>query len=342
MKYLLLLVVALFLGMPGAMAFTAVTGTLDTSYGDIDYSITGDGAQTQAATVDQSQSASNAHIFVEGFSAAGTTSDDFNAWIEANTDAGDYAYSSLDADGATLVDNLNLYGFITPNLAWTGIYVDEVKATDMELYGDTYNKAEDEPYQETDMTWDTDSVDTADYYAKQVWMTNQAGGSADPGEFPVGQTNGFNGEGTYAMGTMEYGTFGISGPNQADGSWNMYGEAYAYSPDTSSYYLLAELEDQYFEEGKLEVAINTPAMNYADADVAYSNTDFHKVIGSGLTYMDADLYADSYDYPPDTSRDYEDDKEVDYIPLSTIDNVFSYALARATPTRTVVADIVFY
>jgi hypothetical protein len=341
LKYLLLLVVALFLGLPGAMAFTDVTGSLDTSYGNIDYSITGNGAQTQAATVDQSQSASNAHIFVEGFSAAGTTSDDFNAWIEANTDAGDYAYSSLDADGATLVDNLNLYGFITPNLAWTGIYVDEVKATYMELYGDTYNKDEDEPYQETYLDWEgTYTLSTADYYAKQVWMTNQAGGSADPGEFPVGQTNGFNGEGTYAMSNMEYGTFGISGPNQADGYWSLDDEAWAYSPGTPDY-LMAEVDYQYFRDGKLEFAVNTPAMNYADADVAYANTDLH-VTGAGLTYMDDDTFAESYWYPPDTANNYKDDKEVDYIPLSTIDNVFSYALARATPTRTIVADVVFY
>jgi hypothetical protein len=329
------------------MAFSDVSGDLDTSYGDISYLITNDAgsmAQTQAATVDQSQSASNAHIFVEGFSAAGTTSDDFNAWIEANTDAGDYAYSSLDADGATLVDNLNLYGFITPNLAWTGIYVDEVKATDMELYGETYNNDEGEPYQYTDMDWDTNTyptIDTADYYAKQVWMTNQAGGSADPGEFPVGQTNGFNGEGTYAMGTMEYGTFGISGPNQGDGYWCIDDEAHAYSPDSTSEYLLAEVDCHDFRYGKLSFAINTPAMTYADADVAYTNTDF-AVTGAGLTYMDDETAAESYYYPPDTSRTYGDDKEVNYVPLSTIDNVFTYSLARATPTRTIVSDIVFY
>jgi hypothetical protein len=140
---------------------------------------------------------------------------------------------------------------------------------------------------------------------------------------------------------MEYGTFGISGPNQADGYWDLEDYAYAYSPDTTSDYLYADVYDQYFYYGKLSFAVNTPAMTYADADVAYANTDF-AVTGAGLTYMDDETEADSSEYPPDTSRTYEDDREVDYVPLSTIDNVFTYSLARATPTRTVVSDIVFY
>jgi hypothetical protein len=346
MKYLLLLVVALFLGLPGAMAFTDVTGSLDTSYGDIEYSITGDGVQTQAATVDQSQSASNAHIFVEGFSMVGSDGEDFDAWIEAETDAGDYAYSELyNYDGSvTLVDNLNLYGYITPNLAWTGLYVDEVKGSGLDFYAESYNKEDSiEPYQSTYLDWYTNhDSDTPDYYAKQVWMTSQAGGSADPSQFPVGQTNGFGGEGTYAMSNMEYGTFGIDGPESADDEWTLYQEAYSYDPYDDSYYLYATgADDQYFSYGKLSFKVNTPAMNYADADLAYSNTDF-AVTGAGTSVMDQYVEGESYYYPPDTAHDVYDDKTIEDKPLSSFDNVFSYGLARATPTKSIVGSVIFY
>jgi hypothetical protein len=346
---ILLLLAVLFLGTGGALAAISISNTLTPSYGTIDYSITSDGTKTGSYTVTENQGASSTLVKVEGVNVYGASS--FDADITAETNYDDFAETTFYATGSSdvKVDNFNLYGYLTPNLAWTGSYTGAAKADYMEWEETAYTRDDTSNDQGYQYAWNEVETDTGssypDYSASQVYTTSQAGGSYDTTEWPVGQSSyakSWGGDGTYAMANIEYGSFSIASTSRASSEYWYFDDPYAESYDFNDNYIESWSGDyQYFEYGPLTFTINTPAMNYADADIAYSNTDLGVKGYAGAEMDQEEAGAEWYDYFPHTDRYTEDYAEQEYIPLSTFQNVFSYGYVNV-PQNIVKADVVFY
>ena len=120
------------LGVSGAGAFTISNSVTTSSGGTLSYSITGDGI-TGPFTINQADESNYAYLNVRGVNVKGVTT--FTATTTADDGNGDRATSTLAAGKATgkpgyvvtQVQNLNTYAYVTPNLAWTGIYADKIE-----------------------------------------------------------------------------------------------------------------------------------------------------------------------------------------------------------------------
>jgi hypothetical protein len=348
----------------GALASISISNTLSPSYGTIDYSVQSDGTKSGNYVITENQGASSTLVKVEGVNVYGANY--FDGDIAADTNYGDHAETHVEFTGSSdvKVDNFNLYGYLTPNLAWTGQFTGSVKAEYIDFgydssssIGDGYDEAwtrdeTDGPqgYQSStlyDGIYTYSPSADPDFTASNVYTTNQAGGSYDPTEFDVGQSSyakSWGGQGTYAMSNLEYGSFSIASTTRAPDEYWVIGDPYVYSDDfqgSSNYIEAWSADDQYFEYGPLTFTVNTPAMNYADADIAYSNTDFGVKGYAGAEMDQEEAGAEWYYYFPHTDRYTEDYAEQEYIPLSTFQNVFSYGYVNV-PQNIVKADVVFY
>ena len=342
---ILIMLAVLAMGTNGALAAISISNTLSPSYGVIDYSIDSDCIKTGNYAITENQGASSTYVAVTGVNGYGGSY--FDADMDVDTNYGDWAWTNADFDYNVKVDNFNLYGYMTPNLAWAGQYTEYVKADSIDFETEASTRDEDyDPigYQETDVDWYTSgSTDTnADFSASQVYITSQAGGSYDSTEFNVGTENAWGGEGTYAMSNVEYGSFSIAATTRADSEyWDLCDqEAYAYDFDDDDIYVDAA-EDNYFEYGPLTFTINTPAISYADADMVYANTDLG-VTGHAGAEMDLDYAEAEWDYYfPYSNRYKYDDLYEEYIPLSSFDNVFIYGYINA-PQDIFKLDLIYY
>jgi hypothetical protein len=360
---ILLLLAVMALGMGGALAAISITNTLSPSYGTIDYSIVSDGTKTGNYVITENQGDSNTLVKVEGVNVYGASS--FIGSISAETNYGDYADTSVDFSGSSdvKVDNFNLYGYLTPNLAWTGQYTGDVEADYIDFFGcaSTNGISSEKGYQYTNFNYMTEGVfipayvgtnDGPDFTASQVYTTSQAGGSYDNTEYDVGTQNTWGGEGTYAMSNVESGSFGINPSDRsANEYWNLYTEAFA--TDFQGNYIMTSdspiqpgvasddgLFGVTFGEGPLTFTVNTPAMNYADADIVYSKMDFG-VNGYAGSYTDQHAYAQWHYYFPYISQNSNKNAGQDNIPLSSFENVFTYGYINA-PQNIVMADVIYY
>jgi hypothetical protein len=352
----LLILAVLALGMDGALGAISITNTLSPGYGTIDYSITSDGTQMDNYAINENQGYDSTQVKIEGVYVRDATS--FTGDISATTYYGDHADTSVDFSGSSdvKVDNFNIYGYLTPNLAWTGQYTEEVEAEHISFDGNAYTR-DDTPnskgYQDSNLgPWKTEgsTAGSADFTASEVYTTNQAGGSYDPTEYNVGTQNAWGGEGTYAMSNVESGSFSIASTTRAsDEDWEI-NDPHAYSQDSqvavTNHYIEASAGDvQRFEYGPLTFTVNTPAMNYADADIVYSDTDFGVSGYAGAEMDQQKTYAERYNYFPRTDLYLEDDDKQDHKPLSTFDNVFSYGYVNVPQNilhSILKADVIFY
>ncbi len=297
-RYLLLLV-GLVLGVSGAGAFT-ISNSVTTSFGGtLSYSITGDGI-TGPFTINQADESNYAYLNVLGVNVKGVTT--FTATTTADDGNGDRATSTLAAGKATgkpgyvvtQVQNLNTYAYVTPNLAWTGIYTDKIEACSINTGPATavpgispaapvtgaytrFNAPVNS--QNSNLAWFTTNgaPGNGDFTAKQIYITSQAGGSYDNTQFS-GRT--------YAMSNMEYGLFISSGPLK---QWTLPQDATSknYINDIRAGSLnpvvpmIPAVPVVEIAGGPFTFAINSPAINYADADLVYSNADL-SATGSGV------------------------------------------------------------
>lgn len=135
-KLYLLLILGLVCSIPSIMAAQVnVQGTLPTSYGTISWHALG-GEQTAAFQQDSQTGASASHVYLTGLNAVGSTFfPNFNAWIAARTNTGNYAASGMNVLGLSDLTNFNLYGYLAPNVAWTGLYVDQVRGANIQFLG---------------------------------------------------------------------------------------------------------------------------------------------------------------------------------------------------------------
>jgi hypothetical protein len=354
---ILLLLAVLVLGTGGALAAISISNTLTPSYGTVDYTITSDGTKSGSYTVTENQGASNTLVKIESVNVYGASS--FTGDISAETNYGDYADTSVDFTGTggdVKVDNFNMYAYLTPNLAWTGQYTGAVKAEYIEFDGYAYTRddtSNSKGYQNSYLDdWDTHgyTCGDADFTASNVYTTDQAGGSYDPNEFDVGQSDyakSWGGQGTYAMSNVEYGSFSIGSTTRASSEYWELGDPYSTSTDFNDNYIEADSSwNGYFQYGPLTFSINTPAMNYADADIAYSNTDFGVKGFAGSQYDNEDsgdygAYAESYYYFPHTTQDNIKTDVQEDVPLPGINNIFAYGYVNV-PQNIVKSDIIYY
>jgi len=372
-RYLLLLV-GLVLAVSSAAAFTTINPTTTTAFGGIlSANIVGDGTlQAPLYTVDQVTGATDGHIFVKGINALGGTA--LTATTQAQTSGVapyDIACSVLKAgkdagvvgDKILQIQNLNTYAYVTRNLAWTGIYADKIEASAISTvgsYAQTRTAGGSQAttgVQKTDLNWlganPTVVTGTSDFTATQIWYTNEAGGSYDTTQFPVGSHTTWGGKGSYAMSNMNFGTFKSAGPNVATDKWDTVQSAVATDKFAatntlqagSSTALLSPLPayTNEFTAGGLTFKVNTPGVNYADSDLVYSNTDLGIVagVGSGPTMQAVGTgYWNNY-YPKSAFTNTQQVNSGGAKSLLSFNNVFTYGYENSF-TDAQQANVIFY
>jgi hypothetical protein len=356
---ILLLLAVLAIGTNGTMALpVSIANTLTANYGTLGYSISTDGTQSGQWSVQEHLGTSDAdptYTYITGGDFKDATQ--FTGSITATTKAGDQATSGVTfgkgMDKSTEVDDFNLYGYMTPNLAWTGTYTGTVTSNYISFIGNAYTRgstSNSKGYQGSALgPWDTidnnnnnnnnNGNTNPDFTASQVYTTSQAGGSEDNIAFNVGTQNSWGGKGTYAMSTMEYGSFGIAATSRANKeSWNIE-KPHADSNFQGGIIVAASNTLTTIGGGPLTFIVNSVAMNYADADIEYSNTDLG-VSGASCATMNNNMgtVAIANDYPGIANSQHNSGQN--NVPLTSFANVFSYGYINVP--QNIITNIVYY
>jgi hypothetical protein len=125
-------------GISGVFGDVVVSDSVSTAAGSMSYSITksdGIGLITQMPTVDLVSSNEYISVAVKGCSIQGALS--INGKLNAISAHGDIAEAIADIKGpGASVANYNLYGYVTPDLAWAGQYVGSARGTSIKLKAD--------------------------------------------------------------------------------------------------------------------------------------------------------------------------------------------------------------
>lgn len=149
------------------------------------------------------------------------------------------------------------------------------------------------------------------------------------------------------MTNVESGTFDLNGKPFSTNTWVLGQATRSTSPNGAGSFIQAgdTLGPQIWTGAagsKVSFKANSAAMNYADADVVYSNTDLGTTgAGAFVGIMGENFNAVYSGYPPRTSQFIAQNKLVPAKQLTTFNNVFSWGLVKNTD-NTIEANAVFY
>ena len=133
---------------PIAVAF--VSGELKTTgIGQIDFGLTYEAGAATTTTNPTITATNNGALlaFIQGASI--TNAKQINSYMLAQAAGGDVAESQLDVDGIAgaggaaadaSVRNYNMYGYVTPNLAYAGQYADSISGEQIDMNSQSWNK----------------------------------------------------------------------------------------------------------------------------------------------------------------------------------------------------------
>jgi hypothetical protein len=282
----LLIALAIILGTPSAMGAVAVANSVTTGAGSIAYGIIYSdtaGTLTQNPTVDVVSNNEFISVAVKGCSIK--NADSINGGLVARSAGGDYAEveTNIKGPGAS-VTNFNLYGYVTPNLAWAGQYADSMKGSSLDIFARGMNHNTPCAFWDAsslDSAWARSGIFTSDasapvYTVKGLWQDAMAGGSQNPTAYP---------RGVWAMSDLYSGAVTVD--STYPGDWAKMRTASGYMADSS-----VGGSTEFFTNSNLKgfVAVAGPSMAYADSRLGYSDLDaaYKDYRGFAYAYTDSD------------------------------------------------------
>jgi hypothetical protein len=211
-------------------------------------------------------------------------------WIKgsliANSAEGDYAEVLADIKGpGASVTNYNLYGYVTPNLAWAGQYSDSIKGTSLDIFSRSRNHAIcPNGIGVADLDWSdsaaaksrifTSNAASPIYTVNGLWQDAMAGGSQNPAAYPRGE---------WAMSDLYNGAVTVDSTYLGD--WAKIRTQSSYNDNSIGAW--AEFFTNSDYKGFIE--INGPSIAYADSRMSYSNVDAAYIDFRGFAYYYRDL-----------------------------------------------------
>lgn len=287
----LLLALAIVLVAPGAMGAVAVRNSVTTGAGSIAYGIIYSdtaGTLTQKPTEDVVANNEFISVAVKGCSIKNANS--INGGLVARSAGGDYAEveTNLVGPGASLT-NFNLYGYVTPNLAWAGQYADSIKGSSLDIFARSRNHGIGPAgVNIADLDWTNSagaksSIFTSDatspiYTVDKLWQDAMAGGSQNPAAYP---------RGLWAMSDLYNGAVTVDSMYSGDWAKMRTQSSYDSGHADSSMETWAE----FFTNSNLKgyVGVAGPSLTYADSRMSYSNLDVAYRDHRGFAYYYKDL-----------------------------------------------------
>lgn len=245
---------ALAASISAVVGEVVVSESMSTAAGSMSYSISkSDGIghiiHMPTATIDANNGFISAAI--EGCSIEGALS--INGKLDAKSAHGETAEAIADIKGpAASVTNYNLYGYVTPDLAWAGQYVDFARGTkiDLQVTGDP---AIPPTYSYWAISLLKTHPSTLPVYTVSNWYQDAMGGSG------------------WAMTNIYSGTATVNSQDPND--WI---DVYTGSKKTTSYWMRSserEIGANIFATKDNFIKINGLSMGYADYNLGYSNVD---------------------------------------------------------------------
>lgn len=244
---MLLRMFAIFIALIACIACGSCTivisNSVSTAAGTVSYSMdypTGAGFLTQTPTEKLDANNNYISIAVGGMSVKGALGIDGSLNAQAANGAKASAETNIKGPGAG-ISNYNLYGYVTPTLAWAGQYYDS--ATGTYIWSSTEGTA-------VNSKW-----------AGSVILSNQA-------DSPVFTVNGLYQDAMatdrWTMADIYGGKASVNSPNNANNWIDVYTGRQFYVPAGTNAYV----------NGVNYISINGQSMAYVDPDMSYCTLDY--------------------------------------------------------------------
>ena len=256
--------------VPDVCGKNVVSNSVFSAAGSVIYSISySDTAGSLMNTATESITANDNLISVGITGCSIQGADWIHGQLNANAAGGDRASVTADINGpGASVTNYDLFGYVVPNLAWAGQYVDSTIGTSITL--DAYANNDKIPYTsgqnskiyyaDAETKLSTKEANSPVYTVNNWYQDSMAGGSSYiPGTYPK----------KWAMSNVYQGTAAVSGTDVNDRI--DIATSSSYSDQGSSYPIWTWAGDWVTPANSIR--INSQSMGYSDLGISYSNVD---------------------------------------------------------------------
>jgi hypothetical protein len=247
--------------IPCTLGVNVVSNSVTTGAGTVSYSIYYSAGTLTHAPTEMTEEADNNAIIVAIKGCSISADNYINGRLDAHAAGGDWAYVYANAQGpGASFANYNLYGYVTPNLAWAGQYADSIKGSDITLGAHAQNDITVSDYAVAESKLTTHNAISPDYTVNNWWQDSMAGGSYNPVAYPQGK---------WAMSDIYDGIATVDSSNVKDYVSLVTSRTY-FAPG-SPYPISTRGNDWVYPINSIRV--NGQSMGYADSKVSYSNVD---------------------------------------------------------------------
>jgi hypothetical protein len=238
--------------------------------GSISYSISHDGGNVWQMPSENIEQGNN-YIFaaIQGCSIQDANS--ISAYMDAKDCNGDTASVTADIEGpGASVTNYQLFGWVSPNLAWTGQYADYIKGSDITLdaFGENYPWGSNMGFAESKL--ETNYAYSPVYTVFNWWQDSMAGGY-----------DAWN----FAMSDIYSGTAVVDSTNGND-RIDVRTESNYQSPGSS--YPIYSWADNYVSQDNF-ISTNGISTAYSDSAISFSDVDSVTANSGIYSYYYVDL-----------------------------------------------------